>query len=459
MRWRRRNAPFNPESIEGRMMRERKRRQSTCFLLAFLLLGVVLPFRAVAQREQVLDRVAAVVDDEIILQSEVVQGAYLLALQSGLDPVRDPLAFEKLKRSVLENLVAEKILLVQARAETIKVDDAQVDQLLEQQMKMLLERFGSEEKVAEYFGQPMSKVRRSYREEIYNSLLINNLKQQKFGDLKVTRREVEEFFRTHRDSLPALKESVNISHILVEIKPGAEADRKAYERAKGIRSRILGGEDFATLAKQFSEDPGSASRGGELGFLSRGDFVPEFEEAAFALEPGQISEVVKTRFGYHVIQCIDKRGDRINVRHILIAVPVLPEDEAAALQKIQEIRKRIVEGGESFESLAKQFSDDPETKDRGGLLGWFELDRFAESVQEFRAVVETLRVGEVSAPFKTKFGYHIVRMNDRQEARPLSLEKDWDKIEAMALEAKRQRRFEEWVQQLKRDIYVEIKEQ
>ncbi|MDZ7372968.1 MAG: peptidylprolyl isomerase [candidate division KSB1 bacterium] len=424
-------------------------------LVVFVLF---LPLVATAQREQVLDAIAAVVDEEIILQSEVVQGAYLLALQAGLDPARDPVGFERLKRATLDNLIAQKILLVQARAETIKVDEAQVDQLLEQQMKMLVERFGSEDKVAEYFGQPIAKVRRSYREEIYNNLLINGLQQEKFRNLKVTRREVEEFYRTHKDSLPTLKESVSISHILVEIKPGPEADRRAYQRAEEIRSRILKGEDFGSLAKQYSEDPGSAGRGGELGLLSRGDFVPEFEEAAFALQPGQISEVVKTRFGYHVIQCIDKRGDKINVRHILIAVPILPEDERAALQKAEDIRRRIVEGGDSFEEMARQFSDDEETKTKGGYLGWFELDKFAESAQEFRAVAETLRVGEISAPFKTRFGYHIVKMNDRQEARPLSLEKDWDKIEAMALEAKRQRRFEEWVQELRRDIYVEIKE-
>lgn len=425
---------------------------------AIVLMTVVLPFARVdAQREQVLDRIAAIVDNEIILESEVTQGAYLLALQMGIDPTRAPLEFEKLKRQTLENLVTQKVLLVEARQETIKVDDGQVDQLLDQQMQALLQRFGSEEKLADYFGQPVSKIRRSYREEIVNSLMINNLQQQKFGNVKVTRREVEEFYRTHKDSLPELRESVNISHILVEIKPGIEADHRAYEKAKEIRQRILNGEDFATLARTYSQDPGSASRGGELGFMSRGDFVQEFEEAAFALEPGQISEVVKTRFGYHIIQCLDKRGDKINVRHILISVPVLKEDEEAALRKIREIRRRIVEEGESFEEMARQYSDDETTKEQGGLLGWFELDKFAETAKEFRAVAETLKVGEVSEPFKTQYGYHIMKMNDRQEARPLSLEKDWDKIEAMALEYKRQQKFREWVEELKKDLYIEIK--
>ncbi len=432
-------------------------RRWTTILYGVLVFGCLQAPDALAQREQVLDRIAAIVDDQIILQSEVTQGAYLVALQMGIDPVRQPLEFEKLKKRTLDNLITQKVLLVEAKAETIKVDDGQVDQLLDQQMRMLLDRFGSEEKVSEYFGQPLNKIRRSYREEIVNSLLINNLQHQKFSNLKVSRREVEEFYRTHKDSLPELKASVNISHILVEVKPGTEADHRAYQKAKELRERILKGEDFAELARKYSDDPGSASRGGELGFMTRGDFVQEFEEAAFALEPGQISEVVKTRFGYHIIQCIDKRGDKINVRHILIAVPTLKEDEEAALRKITEIRRRIVEEGESFEEMAKQYSDDETTRERGGLLGWFELDKFAETAQEFRAVAETLKVGEVSAPFKTRFGYHILKMNDRQEARPLSLERDWDKVEAMALDYKRQKKFKEWVEELKKDLYIEVK--
>ena len=426
-------------------------------IAALLVLGV--PGLAPGQGSQVLDRIAAIVDDQIILLSEVTQGAYLTAMQMGIDPMREPEKFETLKKQTLDNLIAQKVLLTEAKAETVKVDDNQVEQLLSQQMQALLDRFGSEQKVAEYFGQPMSKIRRSYREEIVNSLMINSLQQQKFGNLKVSRREVEEFFRTYRDSLPDLKESVNISHILIQVKPGEEAEKRAYQKAKELRERILQGEDFATLAKQYSEDPGSAPRGGELGFLARGDFVREFEEAAFALKPGELSDIVKTRFGYHIIQCIDRRGDKINVRHILIRVPTLAEDEQAAAEKIREIRRRIVEGGEKFEDLAKKYSDDETSKEQGGLLGWFEMDKFAETAAEFRAVAETLKVGEVSRPFRTRYGYHILRMNARQEARPISLEKDWDKIEAMALERKRQREFQAWLEKLKSKLYIEVKEE
>ena len=428
----------------------------TGLVVAALLLGAAGSL--FAQHQQLLDGIAAIVDDDIILVSEVSQGAYLLAMQLGIDPTRQTSEFEKLKKETLNNLITQKVLLTEAEAETVKVDENQVNQLLDQQMQGLLQQLGSEKKVEEYFGQPVSKVRRSYREEIENNLKIRNLQQLKFADLKVNRREVERFFATHKDSLPSLKESVNISHILIQVKPSQAADQQAFELAQKLRKRILDGEDFATLAKQYSQDPGSASRGGELGFMSRGDFVPEFETAAFALEPGQVSDVVKTRFGYHIIQCIDKRGDKINVRHILITVPVLADDEQAALNKITEIRKEIVEGGKSFEEMAKKYSDDETTKEQGGLLGWFEMDKFAQNAQEFRAVAETLKVGEVSAPFKTRYGYHILRMNARQEARPLSLEKDWDKIEAMALEAKRREKFKEWVDQLKKRIYIEVKE-
>lgn len=419
-----------------------------------LLAGLIVARLASAQ--EVLDRVVAVVDDKPILESEVTQGAFFLAMQLRVDPSREPERFKELQRRTLQSLVTQHILLKKAEQDTVVVDAKRVESYLEQQMQSLVQQLGSEEKVEEYFGMPMRKIRRQYEEEIRKNLTVQQLQETKFANVRVSRREVEQFYATRKDSLPGVKEAVDISHILVEVKPGEQARKAAVERMEEIKRRLDAGEDFAELARQSSDDPGSAPRGGDLGFMQRGDFVREFEEVAFSLQPGQRSDVVETGFGLHLIELLERRGEKVRVRHILVALRTTKEDELAAAERIKELYRKL-EDGADFATLAKESSDDETTASQGGHLGWFEIDQLRETAPEFVTALRGVKPGNFTEPFRTKYGFHILKLLDRRQPRQLTLEEDWHTIEQMALSHKKQREFEKWVEELRAEMFVEIK--
>ncbi len=427
--------------------------KSTIILVFLGMLVAALPLSA-QQQEQVVDGIAAIVGDEIVLRSEVNQYTIQTALQMGIDIQKNPEKLKELKKQVLENLIVQKILLQKAREDSIEVDDSQVDQALDNQVQQWIQQMGSQEKVEEYFGGSLSKIKRRFREDVKNRMLVDKLQQEKFQKIHISRPEVEQFYRTMKDSLPVQGPRVNISHILLTVKPSAKAKKKAYDRAEAILQKIKNGADFAEMARKYSEDPGSAAKGGDLGFVRRGDLVKPFEEVAFNLKPGQLSGVVETQFGYHIIQLLERKGEKIHVRHILIRVVPTQQDELDVVKQIKDLYKRA-KAGKNFAELAKKVSDDATTKDKGGELGWFQLDQL--KVKEFRAVAETLKVGEVSEPFKTRFGYHILKMNDRREGGRMSLDKDWEQIEQWALARKRNQELQKWVQSLRKNVYIDIK--
>lgn len=405
--------------------------------------------------QQVIDRVVAVVENEVILQSELTQYALNIAFQYRIDPRREPEKFQQLQDETLQNLINQKILLAKAEEDSIEVEERQVDSVLEEQVNRMIQQVGSEQKLEEQVGMSLSKLKRNFRDDVRKNLRVEKLQQTKFSQIKITRREIEEFYNSAKDSLPDLKETVDISHILINVKAGDVSEQKAREKITEYLQEVKSGADFADLSRKYSEDPGSAARGGEIGFMERGDFVPEFEEVAFLLEPGQISDIVKTRFGFHIIQCIERKGDKINVRHLLIRLEPTDVDEEATEKKAKEIRALLDNPENNFETIAKQYSEDETTREQGGHLGLFEVENLQE--QEFRAVLDTLKPGKISQPFKTKFGWHILKLNSKQEPRPITIEKDWDKLEAFALNLKRQKEFQKWLEEIKKDVYVEIK--
>lgn len=410
-----------------------------------------------ANAQEILDRIVATVDDKIILQSELSQYAYQLAIQMGIDPRRDPAKFDALRANALESLVDQKAMLVKAVEDSVVVDDRQVDQVLDDRIKSMTQQLGSEEKVEEYFGQPMRKIRRTLRRDISEGMLVRTLQQKKFREVRISRREVEQFYHAMKDSLPGIKASARLSHVLLNIQAGDEATKAARAKAEELLTRIRAGENFAELAGKYSEDPGSQKRGGELGFIQRGDFVREFEEAAFALQPGEISGLVQSQFGIHIIQMIDRRGEKINVRHILIRVAMSAGDESRTAERLKNLREEIVSGKIKFEDAARQYSNDLTTNEKGGDLGWFEIDQL--QVPEFVEVAKSLKPGEISQPIKTQFGYHIVRLDERREPRDFNLKEDWDQIEDMALNFKAEQEFRKWVDALKKDLYIKIADQ
>ena len=424
--------------------------------LAFVLVAVVFLFSSVRLHSQeVLDRIVAIVGDHIILQSEVLQYSFSMAAQMGLDLQKDPAKAEQLRQQTLENLIIQKVMLEKARQDSVEVSDKQVDAFLEQQIEQMIQQIGSKEKLEQYFGMTLREIRREFRKDVEERLLVEALQERKAREIQITRREVEEFYETYRDSLPELKASVKIRHILRPIEASTSAEEVARRKIQEIKRRLENGESFEELARQYSQDPGSASRGGDLGMLERGDLVREFEEVAFALQPGEISDIVKTRFGFHIIKLEEKIGEKIHPKHILIRLDSSEEDERYTLQKIKLIKAKIESGELTFEEAAAKFSKDEQTASKGGDLGWFEIDQF--QIPAFKEAIEGLKVGEISEPIKTRFGYHIIRLDARRPARKLNIKDDWEQIENWALGIKRQRELQQWMAELKKEFYIEVK--
>jgi peptidyl-prolyl cis-trans isomerase SurA len=405
--------------------------------------------------QDLIDGIVATVGDKAILMSEVNTLASQVAIQNKINIQQNPMAWKQIQREVLQNLIQQKILLLKAEEDTITVADEEVDQYLQQQLDYLVSQAGSKEKLEQIYGMNFNQIKRNLRREVKNNMTIERLRQKWISELKISRKEVEEFYKTFKDSLPQQEETVDISHILRVPTPSEEALRKAYDKAFGILKQLKEGADFAELAKKYSEDPASAARGGDLGWANRGTFVKEFEEVAFSLKKGEISGIVQSQFGYHIIQLLDRQGEKIHTRHILIQVHVTPEDEKHTIQFLDSLRKEILAGHISFEKAAEKYSDDPNVSKDRGHLGEYVLKEL--KIPQFKDVLDTLKIGEISRPFKTDFGYHIIRLNRRTKARKLELTKDWDKIYRIAKNYKAQREFPLWIEELKKEYPIEIK--
>jgi len=405
--------------------------------------------------QEVIDGIVAIVGDEIILRTELLQAAQNLAYQMQVNPQTQVEEFQALTKEVLENLINEKVLLAKAVEDTIEVTDQEVESALESRIQMLINQLGSSEKVEAYFGSPIRKIKRDYRDEIRKQLTVQAVQQEKLNNVKVSRLEVESFYETMKDSLPDQKPMVKIRHILLEIQAGETSKRSAMERLRQIQELIRNGEDFGELAKRYSEDPGSVNNGGDLGFVEKGTLFQSFEEAAFQLEPNQVSDVVETPVGLHLIQTTEKRGEKVRMRHILIRVEVTSQDDSEVLDSLTEIRMKAL-NGEDFSELAKEYSQDQSTKEEGGDLGWLPVEEL--QIQAFKSAVDTLDADEITLPFKTQFGYHIVKLEGRSEARKLALENDWEQIQEWTLGMKRQNVLKTWIEEVKKDIYVKINE-
>jgi peptidyl-prolyl cis-trans isomerase SurA len=305
------------------------------------------------------------------------------------------------------------------------------------------------------------------REQVKELLLVQTVSEKITGEIKVTPTEVKNYFRKiPEDSIPLINSEVELAQI-VKLPPiNREESEKVKNKLQELRYRILNGENFSTLAILYSEDPGSAKNGGELGLFGRGEMFPAFEAAAFSLEKGAVSEIVETEAGYHILQLIERRGDYVNVRHILLRPKVSPLDLAYAKVKLDSILNLISEKKYTFEEAIAKFSDDP-SKNNGGLLinpmtgaSFFEIDQLDPKVS---FIIDKLEVGEISAPvqFQTtdaKDAYRILMLKKRTEPHKANLKQDYDRIQEAALASKKQEVITEWIENKAGETYIKINE-
>lgn len=411
-----------------------------------LLLVPVLSLSVYCQ--DLMDGVAAIVSNNVVLRSDVEQLSRMNASQLRIDPDRDIDLYMTIVRNSLELLVDENILLEQAKIDTIEVKDRDVDAMLDQQIESIIQQSGSKERAEEILGSSISKVRRDYRPVIKNRLIVEKLKSEKFINVSVTRRETDEFYQTYKDSIPEIPPTFDISQILIKIYPGKKEEKDAKTRADSILKCLRDGEDFEELAFTCSDDHGSASSGGMLGFIQRGDFIKRFEEVAFSLEKGEISDVINSEFGYHIIQQIDRKGEKIKVRHILIKLKVSETNIQDAFNLTTKVREMIKKGEISFESAAIEYSNDIDAKINRGNIGRIPKNQIQNP--SFIPILDTLTVGNISEIFKTDLGYQILRLNGIYDD-------TWTILEQWALEYKRVELYKLWISQLRSRFYIDIK--
>ena len=411
------------------------------FFLCFTLTG-----------QNLVDGIAAIVGEHVILKSDVAQLVQMTAMEQRLDPRTNIKELEELQARVVESLINQKLILEIAEVESIEVEDREVDQAVEQYIAQSVSQAGSEERLEGILGKRLSELRREWWPDMREQLIAERYQNQLFSDVVVTRDETVVFYNKFKDSLKTVPTSYNANHIFLSIKPGEESLGEAFALADSIRREIVGGSDFALLAERFSEDPGSAKQGGVLGFVGRGTLVPEFERVAYSLNPGETSGVVKTEFGYHVIETVEILGDKINARHILITPKAGPKDEDRAYSLGLTI-KDSVQTLKDFSLFAKKYSEDISTKDSGGRLGWIDSERFP--IENIRKVLPRLDVSVCSNPITVESGFHLLFISEVRKGGKPSLQTHWAEIEGLAVAEKKNDRFEDWLERATSSIYVE----
>ncbi len=422
--------------------------------MKFKILVVFIFLAGLGYAQEVLDKVVAVVDNEIITESELDFQTNLLASRYGVSPDSPAL-----RKQTLNSMIEEKLAYAQANLDSIEVTDDEVDKRIDYQIQLFIQQYGSKERVEQVYGMSIEKIKRELRDDVRKNLMVQKLREKNFGTVEATRRDVEEFFKTYKDSLGVIPEKVKIAHIFRSPKTSEESKEKSREFAQAILDSIKNGADFAEMAKKYSEDPGSAKEGGDLGFVKKGVFYPEFESAAYALQPGEISGVIESPVGFHIIQLIEKRGESIHTRHILIKIKADENADLKTIDFLTAIRDSIVNGDSTFAYYAKKYSDDEDTAPFGGELGTFYINQLDKSVLD---VVSKLKVGEISFPKRYEYssgsyGYHIIYLEERTLQHAPDLDKDYTDIKKLADEYKKQKKYQEWIESLKGKIYYDIR--
>lgn len=429
--------------------------------MATLLLCAVAA--ATAQPGTLVDGVAAVVGRNIVKYSDIDRSYAQMRLRSGVGDEQST------RCAILENLILAQLLVHKAEVDSLEVTDADVNQYVQYYLKNDLRQYGSKEGLREATGFTYDELKEQYERMIRNNLMSRNAERAVTEGVNITPAEVTDFFNSlPADSLPMMPERYELSEIVIEPAISeTERDRVRGELA-ALRERILKGEKFSMLATLYSQDPGSAKQGGELGFFSRGDMVGEFEAAAFALKPGEVSPIIETQFGFHIIQLIERRGNTINVRHILITPKVSSEDLLQARMRLDSLATEIRAGRISFEDAARRYSTGSGAKQGGTVTNSADgSSRFdAEAIKEhyYTVGIPGMDEGQISnaTAMKTadqRDAYRIVRLNKKYPAHRANLTDDYDNIYNAALAAAKQKRMQEWARRQMQNTYIKLSDE
>ncbi|MCL6465259.1 MAG: peptidylprolyl isomerase [candidate division WOR-3 bacterium] len=420
--------------------------------LAFLALFLLSLFNGVALAGSA-DSIAAVVGNKIILESEVQQLMTYLRLMSG-DTITDD---SLLRTSVLRRLLDEALLSEQAEQESIDVTREEIAAGVTENLNSLKERFATEAEFRQTLaaeGLTEKQLRDRISKEVRRNLLARKLLEKEgLTQIYISPAEAEQFYNTHKDSIARVPGRVELSHILIALKPSDSAEASAAQRAQDVLNLIARGGDFATLARSFSEDKKTVARGGDWGWQDTNAIPWEFKLVLNQLQYGQVSPPFRIRSGYCIVQLTERSKNRLRFRSILIAVPITRADTLRALSTARKI-KNMLKQGVPFESLARRYSDDPETAKEGGYLGTFYLDGL---MPPFDQVITQLDSGAVSEPVLSEHGFHIIKLLNKEPTRTLSFLEIQDAIRNYLYEQRFAERLRQYLDRVERNIYVEVK--
>lgn len=423
--------------------------------------AILFSVLAVSGQESVIDEIVWVVGDEAILRSDVEEQRMRFQYE-GTKVEGNPYCF------IPEQLALQKLFLDQAKIDSVYADEASVSSQVDMRINYLISQVGSKEKLEEYFGKPLHALKEELREMVKNQQIVQQMQKKIVGDVKCTPAEIRRFVsKIPQDSIPTIPTQVEVQILIVEPKVSKEAIEEVKSRLREFRTRVESGEsEFSTLAILYSEDTESAKRGGEIGFMGKGQLVPEYADVAFAMQDKKkLSKIVESEFGFHLIQLIDKSGDRVNTRHILMKPrPSLSEKDMAAkrLDSIADVvRKEVM----NFDQAVSFYSSDKNTRNSFGLLtnpksgdSKFQMQ---DLPQEVAKVVYGMNVGEISKPFSMigsngKEVFAIVKLKSKTLPHKANMTDDFVLMKNIYQQKKSADKLNDWIREKQKDIYVRI---
>ena len=430
-----------------------------------LFLFLIIAMASTEARSQEIDKVVAVVGGSVILKSEIEnQYAQYLAQANPAD--------DKIKCYFFQQLLTQKLLTQQAIIDSIYVTDDEVEDNINNRLRYMANRAGGQEKLEQFLNRSLLQYKEEMRPDIREQLIANKMQRKITENVDVTPFEIKRYFESiPSDSLPNFNTEVEVGEIVFNPKLSDKEKKPVYDRLEGIRQEIIGGKDFGTMARLYSQDPGSASDGGEYPFSDRNTWVKEFTKTAFKLKEGDLSNVFETDFGYHILQVLERRGEQVRVRHILRTFSPTTESLERTKKLADSVYNLIETGKIEFNAAASRFSDNEETKYFGGMIlnsenvqsrtTYIPIDQLDASI--FSAI-DTLKAGQHSRPSQFtaqdgKTGYRIVYLKSRIAPHKASLDEDYAKLKEAAMDDKTNRIISEWFEARRKTTYIKVDEE
>lgn len=427
-----------------------------------ILFALLLFFSSIASAQTLVDEVIAIVGQNMIKYSEL-ETNYIQSRSNSNNA-------NQTRCDVLDNMLLNKLFLHQADIDSLEVSDNDLDQEMDSRIRYMIQIYGSQERMERQMQKSLSEIRSQYRDIIKENMLIQQEQSKLTGDLKITPQEVVDFYKSiPQDSLPTIEEEYELTQIVKIPVVSAEEKELVKQKLNSYRDRILKGDKFSTIATLYSDDEASARKGGDLGFFTRGTMVGEFESIAFSLQPGEISPVFETKFGFHIVQMIERRGDQINCRHILLQPKVSALSLYNAKQFLDSIKSMIDSGQISFEDAIVKYSDD-DSKINGGLIinkntasSRLLKDAINETIDNVDKVdFNSMKQGDITSAveFKSELSnaYRLIKVKRKVEKHTVNLENDFDRLQQIALSDKKLKIIRKWAENLISKTYIRIDE-